>query len=306
MKLDPSYDALFRDIGMDFDEALTARCTDAKSRPQWRDVVFAAEVGFRFLTLDVTLPKGAGPFPLVIFIHGGAWLAGGANVSNPTYRKLDFINKLLDAGYAVSRISYRFSSEAQFPTQLHDCKAAVRFLRANAAHFQLDPLRFAAMGDSAGGHLASLVGLTGDDAKLEGKVGKAKGSSAVQAVVNWFGPAELLTMQSQRIDQKWSSVNDASSPESRLIGGPVQQNPQKAKAASPTCYAHKNAPPFLIQHGTLDRLVPCQQSVELAAALKKAGSDVTLITVEGADHCFWGVPPDGIVEDMITFLNAKL
>ncbi|MDE2446764.1 MAG: alpha/beta hydrolase [Alphaproteobacteria bacterium] len=291
---------------MDFDAALQTTVQDEEGRTQWRDVVFAAEAGYRFLTLDVTLPLGAGPFPLVIFIHGGAWLAGHPAVTNPTYRKLNFITKLLDAGYAVSRISYRFSSEAQFPAQLYDCKAAVRFLRANASTFQLDPKRFAVMGDSAGGHLAALVGLTCDRADLEGDIGKASASSAVQAVVNWFGPAELLTMQSQRIDPEWSSVDDPKSPESRLIGGPVQQNPAKAKAASPTCFAHKSAPPFLIQHGTLDRLVPYQQSVDLAAALKNAGADVTLLTVEGADHCFWGVPPDGIVEDTIRFLDTKL
>lgn len=304
--MDKSYDAMFRDIGMDFDEALGSPATDAHSRKQWRDVVFAAEVGYRFLRLDVTLPKGAGPFPLVVFIHGGAWLAGDLTVTNPTYRKLDFINKILDAGFAVSRISYRFSSEGIFPMQLHDCKAAVRFLRANAAHFNVDPKRFAAMGDSAGGHLASLVGLTGDQPELEGEVGKANASSAVQAVVNWFGPAELLTMQSQRIDQDWSSVDDPNSPESRLIGGAVQEYPAAAVAASPVTYAHPKAPPFLIQHGTADRLVPYAQSVAFTSALKKIGCDVRLLTIDGADHCFWGVDPQGIVEEVISFLNAKL
>ena len=306
MKIDQSYDAMFKDIGMDFDESLQSPGIDGYGRTKWRDVVYAAEVGFRFLKLDVTLPKGAGPYPLVIFIHGGAWLAGDPTVTNPVYRKLDFINKLLYAGYAVSRISYRFSSEGVFPMQLHDCKAAVRFLRAHAAYFNVDANRFAAMGDSAGGHLASLVGLTGNRADLEGEVGKAKASSAVQAVVNWFGPAELLTMQSHRIDQNWSSVDDPKSPESRLIGGAVQDYPTAAIAASPVKYVHENAPPMLIQHGTADRLVPYQQSVALTAALKKAGADVTLSTIEGADHCFWGVDGHGIVEDVVAFLNTKL
>lgn len=304
--MDKSYDAMFKDIGMDFDETLNNSGVDAKGRKQWRDVVFAAEVGFRFLTLDLTLPKGVGPFPLVVFIHGGAWLAGDPTVTNPTYRKLDFINKLLEAGYAVSRISYRFTSEGIFPMQLYDCKSAIRFLRVNAANFSVDPDRFAAMGDSAGGHLASLVGLTGHRPELEGEVGKAKASSAVQAVVNWFGPAELLTMQSQRIDQNWSSVDDPKSPESRLIGGAVQTNQAAAIAASPVNYVHSNAPPFLIQHGTADRLVPHAQSVALTNGLKRAGCDVTLSTIEGADHCFWGVDHKGIVEEVIAFLNVKL
>lgn len=306
MKIDKSYEALFKDIGMDFDEALETPGIDTHGRKQWRDVVFAAEVGYRFLTLDVTLPKGTGPFPLVIYIHGGAWLAGDPTVTNPTYRKLDFVNKLLSAGFAVSRISYRFTSEGQFPVQLHDCKAAVRFLRANAAQFNVDANRFAAFGDSAGGHLASMVGLTGDRADLEGEVGRAKVSSAVQAVVNWFGPAELLTMQSQRIDQDWSSADEPKSPESRLIGGAVQENKQAAIAASPVTYVHPKAPPFLIQHGTADRLVPHAQSLALTHALKKVGCDVTLLTIEGADHCFWGVGPEGIVEDVILFLKTKL
>jgi acetyl esterase/lipase len=274
--MDRSYEALFNDIGMDFDEALQNPTQDAEGRRQWRDVVYAAEPGYRFLTLDVTLPEGKGPFPLVVFIHGGAWLAGGPTITNPTYRKLDFVNKLLNAGFAVGRISYRFSSEGIFPTQLHDCKAAIRFLRQNAAHFNVASDRFAVMGDSAGGHLASLVGLTGNRPELEGEVGKAKGTSAVQAVVNWFGPAELLTMQSQRIDQNWSSVDDPNSPEARLIGGAVQENRAAAIAASPITYVHKGAPPFFIQHGTADRLVPYAQSVALADALKNAGCDATL------------------------------
>jgi acetyl esterase/lipase len=306
MKMDKSYDAMFKHIGMDCDEAQNNLGVDVRGRNQWRDVVFAAEAGYRFLKLDVTLPKGRGPYPLVIFIHGGAWLAGDPTVTNPTYRKLDFINKLLDSGYAVSRISYRLSSEGIFPMQMHDCKAAVRFLRANALHFNVDPNRFAAMGDSAGGHLASMVGLTADHPELEGEVGKAKASSAVQAVVNWFGPAELLTMQSQRVDQNWSSVDDPKSPESKLIGGAVQENQIAAIAASPVNYVHSKAPPFLIQHGTADRLVPHVQSVALANRLKNAGCDVTLSSIEGADHCFWGVEPKGIVEEVITFLNAKL
>ncbi len=304
--MDKSYDAMFKDIGMDFDEALNNPSVDAHGRKQWRDVVYAAEAGFRFLTLDVTLPKGTGPFPLVVFIHGGAWLAGDPTVTNATYRKLDFINKLLEAGYAVSRISYRFTSEGIFPMQLHDCKAAVRFLRANATHFNVDAKRFAAMGDSAGGHLASMVGLTGNHADLEGEVGKSKASSAVQAVINWFGPTELLTMQSQRIDQNWSSVDDPKSPESRLIGGAVQENQVAAIAASPVTYVHSGAPPFLIQHGTADRLVPHAQSAALTWSLRKVGCDVTFSIIEGADHCFWGVDPKGIVEEVILFLNTKL
>jgi acetyl esterase/lipase len=298
--------ALFKDIGQDYEAALSRIETDATGVRHWRDVVSAHVMGFRPLTLFVSVPKTTAPPPLVIFIHGGAWMMGHPMVSSAVYDALDPIGKLLRAGFAVARISYRFSSEGTFPTQLHDCKSAVRFLRNRAAVFGVDPHRFAAMGDSAGGHLAALVGLTGDVAGLEGDVGDATGSSAVQAVVDWFGPAELLTMREQALEDGMKGQDDPGSPESQLVGGPIQQYRAAAMAASPISYVSSAAPPFHIQHGARDRLVPLGQSELLHRTLLAAGADSTLVVIEDADHCFWGVSPDGIVERDIAFLRAKL
>ena len=298
--------AMFQDIELDYEEALSRIETDAEGVRHWRDVVFARFRGFRPLTLYLSVPRRASPPPLVVFIHGGAWLFGHPEVTNPVYRRIDPIGKLLRAGFAVARISYRFSGEGRFPTQLHDCKAAVRFLRNRAALFGVDAGRFATMGDSAGGHLAALVGLTCDRADLEGDVGEVTGSSAVRAVIDWFGPAELLTMRDQALPDGMKGQDDAESPESRLVGGPIQRRRARAIAASPINYVSPSAPPFHIQHGTRDRLVPITQSEALHAALVAAGADSTLVAIEGADHCFWGVSGEGIVERDIAFLRAKL
>ncbi len=294
------------EIAMDLDEALRSVETDAQGTKHWRDVVFAAVDGFRPLTLYLSVPKSSEPAPLVVFIHGGAWLAGHPMVTNPVYRGLDPFGKLLAAGFAVARISYRFTSEGSFPMQLHDCKSAVRFLRNRADRFGIDAGRIAAMGDSAGGHLALMLGLTAHVEELEGTVGDRDGSSAVQAVINWFGPTELLTMQNHAPVDGWQDHNEPDSPESRLVGGAIQLNKEKSTAASPLTFVTASAPPMLTQHGDRDRLVPIEQANVLHAALLKVGADSTLDTISGADHCFWGVDDPGIVERDIQFLREKL
>ncbi len=294
--------AMFQDIEQDHETALSEVETDAAGGRCWRDVVFADVRGFRPLMLYVSVPPAASP-PLVIFIHGGGWQLGHPLVTNRIYRRMDPIGKLLRAGFAVARISYRLSGEGRFPMQLHDCKAAVRFLRNHAGLFGVDAERFAAMGDSAGGHLAALVGLTGGRADMEGEVGEKTGSSAVQAVIDWFGPTELLTMREQALSDGMRGQDDARSPESRLVGGALTENREAAIAASPISYVSQSAPPFHIQHGTHDRLVPLGQSLALHQALLAAGAVSTLVVIEGADHCFWGVDDDGIVERDIQFLR---
>ena len=300
---DDSYAALFADIGQDYDAALSQATTDADGVTHWRDVVFAHFVGLRPLLMQVAVPRAAAPAPMVVMIHGGGWAIGSPVVTNPIYRRIDFVGKLIRAGFAVARISYRLSSEGAFPTQLHDCKSAVRFLRNRAALFGVDPKRFAAMGDSAGGHLAAMVGLTGERAELEGEVGDANGSSAVQAVVDWFGPTNLLAMRAQAIPGAMTTQDDTDSFESRMVGGPIQLHREAAKRASPLYYVSANAPPFHIQHGTHDRLVPVKQSEDLHAALLAAGARSKLHIMQGADHCFWGAPDDGIAERDIAFLK---
>lgn len=299
-------DPMLRDIPADYDERLQEKVTLPSGQVRWPELVYARPVGFRVLALDLVTPGNAGPYPTVIWIHGGGWFQGHYTATNNVVGKMKHVDRLLDAGYAVARIGYRLSGEAQFPTQLHDCKAAVRYLRQHAAALGLDPNRFAAMGESAGGHLACMLGLTGDRPKLEGNVGIAGPSSAVQAVVDWYGPTELLTMDEQLAPSSFQPHNDPASPEARLVGGPIQAVKDKTRAASPISYVTANAPPFLIQHGTADRIVPVEQGRALAASLKKAGTKVTLVEVAGADHCFWGVDTTAIMPKVVEFLDTSL
>ncbi len=307
MSASTDFKALFADIGQDYEWPLNHPEKLRDGGRFYREVPYATPWGFRPLMLNLSVPKGKGPHPVIVFIHGGAWGIGHPAITNPVYRKMDFLNRFHKAGFAVARISYRFSHEAKFPTQLHDCKAAIRYLRKHAEHLEIDTKRFASFGDSAGGHLAALVGLTGNNKKLEGKVGVTEGSSAVQCVVNWFGPTEFLTMSKQKRKlHKRGNSDAADSPESILIGGALQRNKAKARAASPITYAHKSAPPMLLQYGDKDRLVPYEQGEALYEALKAKGCKVTLQRVAGADHCFWGVDASPIVDDAIAFLKKTL
>jgi acetyl esterase/lipase len=224
--------------------------------------------------LDLFLPKDGNNSPLIIRIHGGAWLGGNKTGEGPQ----DYVRN----GYAVASIGYRLSQHAIFPAQIQDCKSAIRFLRANAQKYNLDPNRFAVWGPSAGGHLAALVGTTGDVKEFD--VGENLNvSSKVQAVVDYFGPIDLLRMDEGREPNSMYHISP-DSPESKLIGGNVLDNPEKAKKASPITYITKDTPPFLIVHGDKDPLVPHRQSEILEAALKKAGIPVTLYIVKGGVH----------------------
>lgn len=224
--------------------------------------------------LDLYLPGDGRNLPLIINIHGGAFKAGSKEMGVPV--------EYLARGYAVASINYRLSQHALFPAQIEDCKAAVRWLRAHAGTYRLDATRFAAWGSSAGGHLAAMLGTTGDTREFD--VGDhLEQSSRVQAVVDYFGPTDFLQMDSHRSPD--GMVHDAAdSPESLLIGGPIQRNPEKARRANPITYVTKGDPPFLIVHGDADPLVPQHQSELLATALKQAGVPVTFYTVKGAGH----------------------
>jgi len=229
--------------------------------------------------LDLYLPEQIGqqadavkPLPLIVWVHGGAWQSGDKK-SCPAIR---FVQK----GYAVASINYRLSQHAIFPAQIEDCKAAVRWLRANAKQYNLDPNRFGAWGASAGGHLVALLGTTGGIKEFD-KGQNMDVSSRVQAVCDYFGPTDLL-----KIADFPSTMNHtaADSPESKLIGGPILENPDACKRANPISYITKDDPPFLIVHGDKDPLVPHNQSQILYEALKKAGVNVKFHTVEGGGH----------------------
>jgi acetyl esterase/lipase len=241
--------------------------------------------------LDLYLPTDAqAPLPLVIWVHGGGW-QNGSKENCPA-------RPLTQQGFAVASLNYRLSGHAVFPAQIEDCQAAVRWLRAHAKEHHLDPDRFGAWGSSAGGHLVALLG-TADHVKEWNTLGEHRDvSSRVQAVCDWFGPTDLLQMDQQARESGGRPFHDAAnSPESKLIGGPIQEHREQAAKANPIVYITKDAPPFLIVHGDADPLVPVGQSRLLEAALKQAGVPVTLHIVEGGGHGGWRDPkPRDLVE----------
>jgi acetyl esterase/lipase len=234
--------------------------------------------GERPLRLDVVKPKapGARPRPLLVWIHGGAW--GSGNKEGGVEGLLWFAQQ----GYVCATVEYRLSKEAPFPAQIHDCKAAIRYLRANAARFGIDPQRIGVWGSSAGAHLAALLGTSGDTDQLDGLGGTPGVSAQVQAVCDWFAPIDLLTVGHDETDQ--IKHNAANSPESKLIGGPVQENREKALRANPITYLSRNDPPFLVMHGDQDPTVPIRQSETFVKALRDTGVDVTYLPVPGGGH----------------------
>ena len=225
--------------------------------------------------------------PLVVWIFGGAFLVGSKDDTVPL--------ELLPQGYAVASIGYRLSSDAKFPAQVEDCKAAIRWLRANAARFALDPERFAVFGESAGGYLAAMLGTTGDVKAFD--VGdNLEHSSRVQAVVDFYGPTDFA--------QNAFAVASAKTPEALLIGGAILENKDKAAKANPIAYVTNDDPPFLIVHGDADTTVPHNQSELLAAALKKANVPVAFHTVKGGGH--GGFSDDRIGPMVTNFIADRL
>jgi len=221
--------------------------------------------------LDLYLPKADKPLPLVIWVHGGGWELGDKSGGNPAL-------PLLTQGYAVASVNYRFSKHAPFPAQSADVRAAVRFLRANAKKYNLNPDKFGAWGASAGGHLVALLAVGADVKELDGKnTSNPKVSSAVQAVIDWFGPTDMAAL---------SPVGARPNAVTRLLGGDSKEKADVAKLASPLTYAGvgKAGAPLLILQGDKDPLVPLSQSQKLADAYKKAGGDVELVVFPGASH----------------------
>ncbi|MBM4016778.1 MAG: alpha/beta hydrolase [Planctomycetes bacterium] len=263
----------------------------ARPRPVPEDLEYIRDVeygkgGGRALRLDILRPKQppAQPMPVVVYIHGGAW-RGGSRAAMPL-----LCNRLAQEGYFCASIEYRLSQESPFPAQIEDCKCAIRFLRARAKEYNINPDRIGVWGHSAGGHLVALLGTSGDAKDLEGTGGWQDQSSRVQAVLDCFGPADFT------IIPKWAEgiQEQMKGPVYQLLGGPVAENAEKAAKASPITHVSKDDPPILIMHGDQDFVVPLDQSVRLAEALKKAGVDVTLHVVKGAGHGFRGQE----IEDM--------
>jgi acetyl esterase/lipase len=234
--------------------------------------------------LDLYLPetRGKSPLPVVVFVHGGGWLTGDKSHGAAS------LLPLVESGeYAGASIGYRLSTEATWPAQIHDCKAAVRWLRANAARYGLDPERIGVWGASAGGHLALMLGASGDVRELEGDVGGNPGvSSRVDAVVNYFGVATLSEAHGVATALERRRGGDVEV--TQLLGGSLRANAEKARSASPITWLSPNDPPVLTVHGTADRVVPYAQAERLDRALRELGVPSYLVTVHGGGHGGFG------------------
>jgi acetyl esterase/lipase len=253
---------------------------------KWLDIPYADKSPAQ--KLDIYLPdEGEGPFPVLATIHGGAWMFGDKSED----MNLPFLEGLKH-GYAVACINYRLSGEAHFPCQIHDCKTAIRYLRTNAPTYQLNGNRIGAWGESAGAHLAALLGTTAkvqtlDDPSM--RKANTRFSCKVQAVVTWYGPNESFLLMDEQLAASGAGNPDHSSedsPESKLLGRKITDIPALVKFASPMTYIKQKVPPFLVQHGSKDSIVPVEQSVNFAAQIEKmAGADrVILDIIKGADH----------------------
>lgn len=273
---------------------------------KWLDMAYATTSQAQ--KLDVYLPgEGDGPFPVIVYIHGGAFKAGDKGGG-----QLSAMLEGLKQDYAVVSINYRLSGEAIFPAQIYDVKAAVRWIRANANQYNFNPEKIAAWGGSAGGHLSALVGTSGNVKELEDlTLGNPGESSRVQAVVDWFGPTDFLKMDEQLAEGgvKNPQVHSVPhSPESELIGKNLADAPELVKAANPESYITPDDPPFYIQHGRLDHLVPYQQSVSLAGKLEKViGKEkVTLQILPNSDHGGPGFSAWDNLKKVFQFLDQNL
>lgn len=245
-----------------------------------RDLAYVTN-GHERQKLDLYLPERTGdPTPLLVWIHGGGWAGGDKKGGGPPLNA-----GYTQRGYAVASLNYRRSGEAIFPAPIEDCKAALRWLRAHAKEYNLDPAHIGVWGASSGGHFVALLGATG--ATREFDVGEnLDQSSAVQAVCDYFGPVDLVLLGGPVPADITQVKPTERALESRFVGGPVLQEPFRTLAgrASPLTYLAQGAPPYLIVHGDHDPMVPHRQSELLFAALKAAGVPVHFHTIKGAGH----------------------
>jgi len=239
----------------------------------YRDVAYATVAG-KQLQLDLYVPKTTSDTPpLLVWIHGGGWLSGSKDSC-----KMSVETK---RGYAVASLNYRLSQEAIFPAQIHDCKGAIRWLRANADKYGYNADRIGVAGSSAGGQLASLLGTSGGVKELEGDVGgNLDQSSTVQAVCNYFGATDFHSIGKQRTKVK----SKPSSVVTQLFGGTIQEKPDLARLASPVTFLDPTDPAFLLIHGAQDNVVPLQQSTSFEKLLAGVNVPVKLVILKNAGH----------------------
>jgi len=272
----------------------------------WPSLVYAQPVGFRRLTLDLYLPpasraRPAAGYPLVVYLHGGAWLAGDARANRPFVDFPGVLASLAARGYAVASLEYRLSGEARFPAQIQDVKAAIRWIRSHASAYGIDPARAMTWGVSAGGYLAALAAVSCGAAGLEpptggGGVGPPSSGAAepppsdcVQGAVAWYGLFDFATLADQARKDSDISRDDRSAPEWRLLGCDAATcTGEQFAAASPISYVDRRTPPILLIVGDKDRLIPHQQTLDMTARLEAAGVAHRLVVIPGADHSLLG------------------
>jgi len=278
------------------------------------DITYSRINGFRPLKLDIyrSAAPSTTPKPLVVWLHGGGWYTGdqrGGGIQTPAYRNWPAVlASLAGRGYVVASITYRFTSEAKYPAQVQDAKEAVRWLKANAAAYGIDPNRVVAWGASAGGHIAALLGTTCNVAELERTPARAGApSSCVQGVVDFYGPIDFKNEASQRLPGGVDH-DDPNSSASIYLGCPIQSCPaDRLRLSNPIAYVDRADPPFLIVHGTADLRVPPKQSQALYDALQKSGVRSELVMVPNVDHIFAGATDaqgKEILDKVFGFIDA--
>jgi acetyl esterase/lipase len=272
-------------------------------------VVYSQPTGYRPLTLDLYLPaetvdRPPDGFPLVLFIHGGAWLGGDARHSGAFVDFPDVLASLAARGYVVASMEYRLSGEASFPAQIQDVKAAIRGLRADSSKYGIDPARAATWGVSAGAHLAALAAVACKAATLE-PAGAAKASDCVQGAVAWYGVFDLATIAAQARRDKAMSRDVRDAPEWRLLGCFASKCKKgRIAAASPITYVDANDPPMLLIVGDADRTVPYHQTLEMADKLTAAGVPNELMVLSGVGHGLIGPTPEQTRDANLKALDA--
>ncbi|MBD8062172.1 alpha/beta hydrolase [Oceanitalea stevensii] len=258
--------------------------------------------------MDVHLPsERGGPVPCVVWIHGGAWREGDRRFPPGNWGQDDHWFRLLVAsGMAVATIDYRLSGESRYPAQLADAQAAIRFLRHHAGPLGIDPDRIGVSGESAGGHLAALVALTGGSPVAPTDRSVVGPSSEVAAAAPMYPVTDLLAFGPDGPDGTGEEPWAGPYPEDLLLGLRAADVVDVARAASPVSHVHRAAPPMLLLHGMEDTLVPRGHSERLAAALARVGAPVRLELVSGGEHCFAGVDPSPALQSAVAFLVEHL
>jgi acetyl esterase/lipase len=267
----------------------------AEAAPSMKDVVYAT-VGGKPLALDLYLPPAKSPKPpLVVYVHGGAWTTGS---------KAQYPAFLVEHGFAVASLDFRSSSEAPFPADIHDIKAGIRFLRAKAPELGYRVDRIAIAGASSGGHLAALVGVTNGNKELEGTEGDyLKESSAVQAVVSYFGASDLTTILAQSTPAGLAVREPALK---RLLGNSPDAVPELARQASPVFHVDEHSPPLFLLHGDQDTQMPVNQALELQSVYESAGRPVEVLFLHGVGHDGGPFFRDEPVKRVVTFLEHHI